>query len=76
VQRCAGIDIGKVTLKATLRVQGGGRRKTRREVRSFETTTGELLRLRDWLLEEQVTVVGMESTGVYWKPIYYLGFPS
>jgi transposase len=72
VQRCAGIDIGKVTLKATLRVQGGGRRKTRREVRSFETTTGELLRLRDWLLEEQVTVVGMESTGVYWKPIYYL----
>jgi transposase len=72
VQRCAGIDIGKVTLKATLRVQGGGRRKTRREVRSFETTTGELLRLRDWLLKEQVTVVGMESTGVYWKPIYYL----
>lgn len=72
VLRCAGIDIGKATLKVTLRVQGGAGRRTRREVRGFETTTGELLRLRDWLVEEQVTLVGMESTGVYWKPIYYL----
>jgi transposase len=72
VQRCVGIDIGKITLKATLRVQGGPGRKTRREVRSFETTTAELLRLRDWVMDEQVTLVGMESTGVYWKPIFYL----
>ena len=37
----------------------------------IETTTAELLRLRDWLVDGQVTVVGMEPTGVYWKPIYY-----
>jgi transposase len=70
--RCAGIDIGKATLKATVRVQGGPGRKTRREVRTFKTTTPELLQLRDWLVGEQVTLVGMESTGVFWKPIYYL----
>ena len=72
VQRCAGIDIGKATLKATVRVQGGARRKTRREVRTFQTTTPDLLALRDWLADEQVTLVGMESTGVFWKPIYYV----
>lgn len=72
VLRCAGIDIGKATLKATVRVQGGPRRKTRREVRTFATTTAELLRLREWLVAEQVTLVGMESTGVFWKPIYYV----
>src|SRR3954452_16747808 len=72
VPRCVGVDIGKGSLKATLRVQGGPGRKTRREVRTFETTTAELLRLRDWLVDEQVTLVGMESTGVHWKPIYYL----
>jgi transposase len=72
VERCAGIDIGKATLKATVRVQGGARRKTRREVRTFQTTTPDLLALREWLIEEQVRLVGMESTGVFWKPIYYL----
>jgi transposase len=72
VQRCAGIDIGKATLKATVRVQGGPGRPTRRQVRSFSTTTDALLMLREWLMDEQVTLVGMESTGVFWKPIYYL----
>ena len=51
----------------------GQRRAGRaREIRTFATTTGALLALRDWLLAEGVTVVGMESTGVYWKPVYYL----
>ncbi|HET6918179.1 MAG TPA: IS110 family transposase [Jiangellaceae bacterium] len=72
VLRAAGIDIGKATLKATVRVQGGPRRGTRREVRSFGTTTGQLLALREWLVAEQVTLVGMESTGVFWKPVYYV----
>jgi transposase len=72
VERCAGIDIGKASLKATVRVQGGQGRKTRREVRTFGTTTPQLLRLRDWLVDEQVSLVGMESTGVFWKPIFYL----
>jgi hypothetical protein len=70
VERCAGIDIGKASLKATLWVQGGRGRKTRREVRTFGTTTPQLLQLRDWLIDERVSLVGMESTGVFWKPIF------
>ena len=71
VERCAGLDIGKADLKACVRVPGvrGGRRQ---ETRTFATTTGALLQLRDWLIAEQVTVVGMEATGDYWKPVYYL----
>jgi transposase len=41
-------------------------------VRTFGTTTGRLLALRDWLVAEGVTLVGMESTGVFWKPVYYM----
>jgi transposase len=71
VERCAGLDIGKKELKACVRVPGprGGRRQ---EVRTFSTTTPGLLRLRDWLVACEVTLVGMESTGVYWKPVFYL----
>jgi transposase len=71
VERCAGIDIGKADLKACVRGPGprGGRRA---ETKTFVTTTGALLRLRQWLVEKQVTVVGMEATGDYWKPVYYL----
>jgi len=71
VERCAGLDIGKRELKACVRVPGprGGRRQ---EIRTFSTTTPGLLRLRDWLVEREVTLVGMESTGVYWKPVFYL----
>ena len=43
-----------------------------RRLRTFGTTTPELLRMRDWLLAARVTLVGMESTGVFWKPVYYL----
>ncbi|HEV2376100.1 MAG TPA: integrase core domain-containing protein [Streptosporangiaceae bacterium] len=71
VERCAGLDVGKADLKACVRVPGprGGRRQ---QVKTFATTTGSLLRLRDWLVGQQVTVVGMEATGVYWKPVYYM----
>jgi transposase len=72
VSRSAGIDIGKAMLKATVRVQGGQRGRTRREVRTFGTTTPQLLALRDWFVAEGVTLVGMESTGVFWKPVYYM----
>lgn len=70
VQRCAGIDIGKADVKVCIRVPAGSRRRS--EVRTFSTMTGDLLALRDWLLAEQVTLVGMEATGSYWKPIFYL----
>jgi transposase len=41
-------------------------------VRTFGTTTAQLVALRDWLVGERVTLVGMESTGVFWKPVYYM----
>src|SRR3712207_7291008 len=44
----------------------------RQEIREFATTTQGLLLLRDWLASFEVTLVGMEATGVYWKPIYYM----
>jgi transposase len=72
VERCAGIDIGKADLKACVRTPGGRPGSRRQEVRTFSTTTAGLLRLAEWLAQEQVRLVAMESTGVYWKPVFYL----
>jgi transposase len=71
VERCAGLDIGKADLKACVRLPGprGGRRQ---EVRTFATTTDAVLQLRQWLIDLDVRLVGMEATGDYWKPVYYL----
>ncbi|SCL24925.1 IS110 family transposase [Micromonospora inyonensis] len=71
VQRCAGLDIGKADLKACVRIPGG-RGRRHQEIRTFATTTPALLELRDWLSANEVTVVGMEATGDYWKPVCYL----
>ncbi len=66
---CAGLDVHKESVQACLRVlDESGRLK--QEVRGFGTMTGQLQALRDWLKAAQVTHVAMESTGVYWKPIY------
>jgi transposase len=67
---CAGLDVHKETVVACLRrlVEG----KVRQEVRTFRTETNQLLTLADWLADEGVTHVAMESTGVYWKPIWNL----
>ena len=62
--RCSGLDVHKKTVVACVMVPG------RKEVRTFGTVTAELLRLSDWLQEEGVTTVAMESTGVYWKPVF------
>ena len=65
--RCAGLDIGKKDLKACVRTPSPtGRRSRRQEIRTFATTTNALLELRDWLLDQQVTLVVMEATGDYW----------
>ena len=71
IERCAGLDVHKDTVVACVRVPapGGGRHQV---VETFGTTTTALLALRDWLAAHAVTTVGMESTGVYWKPIYYV----
>ncbi len=63
-ERCAGIDISKADVKVCIRTPGAGRRR-RTEVRTFPAVTRGLLEMRDWLLAEHVTLVGMEATGSY-----------
>jgi transposase len=69
--RCAGLDVHKKTVVAC-RIMPGPDGQPRKEICTFGTTTHELLRLADWLAEAGVTHVVMESTGVYWKPIWNL----
>lgn len=71
-ERVCGIDIGKAELKACVRVPGKRAGSFRQEVRTFSTTTRGVLALREWLLDCGVSLVGMESTGQYWRPVYYL----
>lgn len=69
--RCAGLDIHLKTVVAC-RITLDGQGKVRREVRTYRTMTGDLVALADWLSEGEVTHVAMESTGVYWKPVFNL----
>ncbi|HEX6484193.1 MAG TPA: IS110 family transposase [Ktedonobacteraceae bacterium] len=68
---CAGIDIHKKVVVVCLLVSHAAGQPMK-EVRSFRTTTAGLLALRDWLQAAGCTHVAMESTGVYWKPVYNL----
>ena len=65
------LDVHKSSVTACVRIseQSG---TLRQEIREFATTTRGLLLLRDWLVSFEVRLVGMEATGVYWKPIYYM----
>lgn len=65
-ERCCGMDVHKDSIAACVM---NGRQK---EIRTFGTVTDELMQLMDWLKEHDVQCVAMESTGVYWKPIYNL----
>jgi transposase len=68
---CCGIDVHKDTLTACLRrVEDNG--QVHKEGREFATTYTSLLALSDWLVEQHCPVVAMESTGVYWKPVYHV----
>jgi transposase len=71
IERVGGLDVHKQTVAVCVRVPGA---KGEREehVRTFGTTVAELLTLRDWLHAHAVTHVAMESTGVYWKTVYYI----
>jgi len=69
VERCCGLDVHQASVVACLLV-GSPDRKPRKEVRTFGTMTADLIRMRDWLQAEGCTHVGMESTGVYWMPVY------
>lgn len=68
-ERCAGLDVHKKSVMACLIIStpDGGRRKERQ---TFSTMTSDLVRLRDWLNAQQCSQVAMESTGVFWKPIF------
>ena len=68
---CAGLDVHKDSVTACVR-RVDERGRAREEIRTFGTMTGMLLALADWLLEAGVTHVAMESTGVYWKPVYHV----
>jgi transposase len=70
-ERCCGLDIHKKLVVACLIVPGPGGKPVK-EIRSFGTMTAELLGLADWLAAAGCTHVAMESTGVYWKPLYNL----
>ena len=65
VQRCCGLDVHQRSITACIMRQGYPR-----QIRTFDTTTRALIELRDWLTEERITHLAMESTGVYWKPVY------
>jgi transposase len=70
---CAGLDVHKDTIVVCLRcLRPEAKRKTESSVRTFGTTTEQILALADWLAEAGVSHVAMESTGVYWKPIWNL----
>lgn len=68
--RCAGLDVHQRTVVACIRIADGSPVST--EVRTFQTTTSGLLGLADWLRELDCTHVAMESTGIYWKPVWHV----
>jgi transposase len=70
-ERVCGLDVHKATIAACVRVPDGKGKRVQ-YVQTFGTTTADLLALRDWLEAHGVTHVAMESTGVYWKPVYYV----
>ena len=66
---CCGLDVHKRSITACLLLYGTGG-KGHQEIRRFGTMTHDLLELADWLQSHHVTHVAMESTGVYWKPVW------
>ena len=66
---CCGLDVHKKSITACV-LWAAAKGKSRKEKRSFGTFTRDLLRLADWLAECGVTHVALESTGVYWKPVW------
>ena len=71
MERCAFLDVHRDTVMACARTPDseGGRRE---EVVQFGTTASQLTALSGWLVERGVTLVGMEATGVYWKPVHWV----
>jgi transposase len=71
VSRGCGLDVHKKVVVATIDGEG-----IKKQTREFNTITSSLKELRDWLLENRITHVAMESTGVFWKPVYNVLDPA
>jgi transposase len=69
VERGCGLDVHQATVVACLLTGPPGRRP-RKEIRTFRTLTASLREMRDWLRENGCTHIAMESTGIYWQPVY------
>jgi len=67
---CAGLDLHKETVVACIRHMVDSKVTT--DVKTFKTTTQELMELSDWLSSQGVTHIAMEATGVYWKPVWHI----
>ena len=71
VSKGCGLDVHQKVVVATIDGEG-----IKRATREFGTFTSSLTELRDWLLDHGITHVAMESTGVYWKPVYHILEPT
>ena len=69
VERGCGLDVHQAMVVACLLTGPPGRRP-QKEIRSFRTMTAALREMREWLQENGCTHVAMESTGIYWQPVY------
>lgn len=69
IERCAGLDVHQETVVACV-LFGSLDKKPNKEIQTFPTTTSGLLALSDWLSSHKITDAVMESTGVYWKPVW------
>ena len=70
VERCAGLDVHRDTVVATVRVPSADRRRFVQQTKTFRATLAGLSALSEWLAGFGVTLVGMEATGVYWKTVF------
>ena len=71
-ERCCGIDVHKKTVVACVIVPGAKRGEVEKETRTYATMADDLGALGQWLQSKGVTHIAMESTGVYWKPVFNL----
>jgi transposase len=70
-ERCCGLDVHKKTVVACVLITLGDG-QVHKQVRTFATTTAGLLALADWLASLQISHLAMESTGMYWRPVFNL----
>jgi transposase len=71
LEHCCGLDVHKQTVTACLLI-GALDQQPRESLRTFPTTTKGLLELRDWLEQNDCTHVAIESTGIYWRPVFHI----